>query len=1051
MGSTIIEHDDQFPAEIMSAPDQRSEPEPVARPSDVETVDDPDANIQPDDIVTPDESDLVPHGPLDLDAPLGLDTSDAAPNLQRIGPDTFVEDNREDVCTEVRDSATRHATAHRAVAQSTEALDREPSDREPSDREPSDREPSDREPSDREPTHDPSTRSTADRLEADLFSGTIRHRAIRKPSEAQPVGKRLGRFTVLGTLGRGGMGKVLRAYDETLDRMVALKLLYRRFAGRRKQRLLREAQALAKLSHPNVVQVYEMGEVDGQTFIAMELVSGQTFRTWQRERRSWRETLDVYLQAGYGLAAAHAEGLVHRDFKPENCIIGNDQRVRVLDFGLVRGTNLQPDEEANEDHLVARFHEPSEPLDDINSSGARGSLDHRLTRSGAVMGTMCYLPLQQLSGEQADAQSDQYSFCTSLYEALYGMRPFDGSSLSALIRSLENNELLPVPKSVTIPKRLRRILLRGLAKLPEDRWPTMDELLAELERLRQPRRWWLTATVALAAGLGVGGLALASAREDPCPDPEAGLDGAWQIADQEAVRAAFVASEHPEALELYGRVEAQLDAYTEAWVQQAEQSCRATFVDRQQSQALFDRRMQCLQRRRNRLRTTIDSIAAAVTAHEVVDRTILPFKLPPLEICSDVEVMMARQSPPSDPQRRNHVAQLRERIDHANTLREAGEVTEGLALAEIIAQDARAVDYPPVLAEAMECLGHLQSAAHTWSEAQGTLENTIEIAARAKSDEVSARAWALMIYVLMNQSKFDDGLLLERSARAAVDRADDATARGWLLNNLGALYAERGELDQANRYLRDSLHVKQEALGEGHVDVGVAWFNLGRALQEEGSTDSAMKAFERARTVFQGTVGDSHPYVAFVMAGLGKIYQRRGETSKAADYHHHALAIRQAALDPKHPLIASSLQELGELALAQGRFDDAQQHLEHAQMVNEQAHGPKSIQVAATLLVLAKLGLAQSQPEAARAYAERAVSINAAVDVPPRDRAEALMALARSLWPDPKARPRARALAQQAKEVLASGPAPARAMRKEVEAWLAAHAVPAGTETSELR
>ncbi|MEM9463349.1 MAG: serine/threonine-protein kinase, partial [Myxococcota bacterium] len=227
--------------------------------------------------------------------------------------------------------------------------------------------------------------------------------AGRVSSTVSPVlpvrGRTLGRYLLLGELGSGGMGTVLKAYDESLDRVVAIKLLHSEAAERYTERLRREAQALAKLSHPNVVQVYEVGQHDGQWFIAMELVSGKTLRQWQQTPRGWRECVETYLQVGAGLIAAHRAGLVHRDFKPDNCIVDRVGRPRVLDFGLVGG-DAEPVLDVT-----------SEEIEVIGLGG--GALESSLTESGAVLGTPAYMPPEQMRGEGADARSDQFSFCVS--------------------------------------------------------------------------------------------------------------------------------------------------------------------------------------------------------------------------------------------------------------------------------------------------------------------------------------------------------------------------------------------------------------------------------------------------------------------------------------------------------------------------------------------------------------------------------------------------------------------------------------------------------------
>ena len=287
----------------------------------------------------------------------------------------------------------------------------------------------------------------------------------------QPVRPRqLGRYVILNTLGRGGMGTVVRAFDRSLARPVALKVLHEKYDGRQTMRLRREAQALAKLSHPNVVHVYEVGEVEGQTFIAMELVEGCTVKKWMWDevRPTWKACVEVFLQLGAGLAAAHRRGLVHRDFKPGNAIIDWEGRARVVDFGLVRQD--------------CRGREPtSNPCSVENLP-----LEASLSCSGAVLGTPAYMPPEQILGQEADARSDQFSFCVALYEALYGERPFAGRTMMELLDEMRNGRVRPAPKGSKVPKSLRRVLLRGLAMDSWKRWPTMNDLQEELQRLAVP-------------------------------------------------------------------------------------------------------------------------------------------------------------------------------------------------------------------------------------------------------------------------------------------------------------------------------------------------------------------------------------------------------------------------------------------------------------------------------------------------------------------------------------------------------------------------------------
>ena len=283
-------------------------------------------------------------------------------------------------------------------------------------------------------------------------------------------GERLGRYVVLETLGVGGMGHVFAAYDVVLERRVALKVL-RRADPEERMRLIREARALAKLSHPNVVALYDVGELEGHVFLAMELVDGTTLRQWLRQpERTLEEILEAFTAAAEGLDAAHRVGIVHRDFKPDNVLVGRDGRVRVTDFGLAI--------RAEEAHTV-----PSGTNLDVAQDG-------RLTESGVVMGTPAYMPIEQHLGLPSDVRSDQFSFCVALYEALYGTRPFHGSNGRELCRAIECTDLR-APSSSRVPWQVHDVVLRGLCAKPEDRFSSMLALLEALRPAPARRRWGL--------------------------------------------------------------------------------------------------------------------------------------------------------------------------------------------------------------------------------------------------------------------------------------------------------------------------------------------------------------------------------------------------------------------------------------------------------------------------------------------------------------------------------------------------------------------------------
>ena len=302
----------------------------------------------------------------------------------------------------------------------------------------------------------------------------------RRAATGPIAGKAFGRYTLLDRLGAGAMGVVWRASDPKLGRNVALKLL-RRHDASLTERLIREAQSMAQVSHPNVVAVYDVGIADGNNYIAMELVEGTSLRGWQRAKsRTVPEIVAAYVDAGRGLAAAHAAGIVHRDFKPDNVLVGGDGRARVTDFGLAAA---KPSESGTH-----------HPVGDVN-----------LTTSGSVLGTPAYMAPEQFVGGNVDSRTDQFNFCVALYEALYEERPFEGKTFEELGESVAEGRVRPAPAGTQVSGGLRAILLRGLSPKPGDRFPTMEYLLTELVRDRA-RPWRRTAigATALAAALVLG-------------------------------------------------------------------------------------------------------------------------------------------------------------------------------------------------------------------------------------------------------------------------------------------------------------------------------------------------------------------------------------------------------------------------------------------------------------------------------------------------------------------------------------------------------------------
>ena len=426
-----------------------------------------------------------------------------------------------------------------------------------------------------------------DGVEAMWEKADVRARLFGLPAQQRQI----GRYAVSQCLGAGGMGEVFAAYDPSLDRPVAIKLLHADLAMDTEQsraRLIREAQALAKLSHSNVVQIYEVGESDDRVFIAMEFIRGTTLRAWQQaEQPGWKEVLLRHLEAGQGLAAVHRAGLVHRDFKPDNVLVGEDGRVCVADFGLARHASGSPSSMGS-----SAANATLRSSDDTSGNEIPPT---RLTRTGRVLGTPAYMAPEQLHGEPVDALADQFAFCVALYEGLYGRRPFRGRTFAALVAAHRDGVMVPSHRSV-VPRRLWRVLARGLAPDPEDRYPSMEALLHALDPVRARRR-----RILLAGGLGgslvlAAGVVLTPEARPTCEMSSAVLAEAWNDERREQVHAAFRATGLPFAETTARSVEDRLDRWAEAWIHARTAACEATHVEGTQSPERLDARVACLER-----------------------------------------------------------------------------------------------------------------------------------------------------------------------------------------------------------------------------------------------------------------------------------------------------------------------------------------------------------------------------------------------------------------------------------------------------------------------
>jgi eukaryotic-like serine/threonine-protein kinase len=824
-----------------------------------------------------------------------------------------------------------------------------------------------------------------------------------------PRGALLGRYVIVSCLGEGGMGIVYRAYDPELDRKVAVKLLRsNRFLGddssEGRARLVREGQAMARLAHPNVVAVYDVGTHEGQVFVAMELVDGGTLRTWLAAPRKWTEIVRMFMQAGQGLAAAHEAGIVHRDFKSDNVLVGKDGRARVLDFGLAHagGELARPPESAG----AARLEQSS------------SQLSTPLTEEGRILGTPRYMAPEQLTGERTDARADQFSFCVALFEALYGVPPFEGEVLAELYANVVAGKIRAVRATRGVPARLRQILARGLSVSAADRYPTMTKLLAELEPERERRR--LVAGLAGAAALLVSAAAVGMVRSShsPCRGLERGLAGAWDPAKKAAVRAAFIASGKVDAADTADRVADRLDRYAGAWLRTRVDACEATHVRGDQSEHLLDLRVACLDRRLHELASLTD-IFSAKPDGQIVEKSVnATSQLTTLDACSDATALQSVVPPPDDAAQRAKVEQLRGQLAEARTLENTAKYDGALSVAREVDDASAAIDYAPLRAEALYRLGSIEAKKNDSKSAEKHFQSALEFAARGHDDALTARIWpALIIDVGQDQARYADATLLIPVAESAVHRADDDEARAALydvqgrmlgahgkdadaqrmfeaslalrqktlppddpalansLNNLGIAYDKQAKYKEALDAYERALAIREKAFGPDHPVVAVTLSNIAIVYKEEGKYAEARAQFERAIAIKEKTLGPDNPQLANTIDSLANVYDQEGNREEAQRLHERGLEIREKALGPDHPDVAISLNNLAGTLVAEGKYDEAQRMHERALAIREKVLGPDNQMVGVTIENLADILVARSKFAEAEGQYRRALAI----------------------------------------------------------------------------
>ncbi|MBL8625636.1 MAG: protein kinase [Myxococcales bacterium] len=782
--------------------------------------------------------------------------------------------------------------------------------------------------------------------------------------ERLAAGTQLGRYAIVEFIGGGGMGWVYRAKDTELEREVAIKVVQPTVAGPKgRERLLAEARAMAKLRHRAVVPVFDVGEYAGGIYVAMALLKGGTLHDWvHAEPRPWRQVVARFLEAGRGLAAAHAAGIVHRDFKPRNVLLGDGGEVMVADFGIASAS--------------------ADGEGEVVAGGAR--------EATSIVGTPAYMAPEQAAGQAVDARADQYSFCVSLWEGLHGQRPQEAETRTqgAL---LERSPAAPKSRR-RVPGWLTEVVARGFAPAPEKRWPTLAALLDAVERRlgRRRRRALIGGAAAAVAGIVVA-VAWGATRRDgaaPCVAPGSG----WSPTVQARLEAAFRGAQSAIAEDVIPRVVRSLDAYATKLSSKSLAVCEVRRGERGPSD-LSDRRGLCLERRR-------DKLVELLATFERADRAVVAGALDAIGQLEEIEECdnagrlrsLAEQPPPA---LRDPVAVVDGALAAGEEFRRRGRIVDALRTYERALTEADRLRWPPAQAAALVEIVALRGALGLAFVAPA--QRLIEVASAADDDSYLVFGLSQLLSHYVSIGRLEQAAGIAEALRAALARegvsrvmrvqglwklallaieqhggpraegllaeADRLAAspkeRAWLL----AAHAEVAGTNAARiQYAEEGLRITIEAVGPRDVAVGTAHIRLARLFYLNGDLASAERHLEAARAICvdAGIVRASLPWADYLQIA-GSIARKRTRFDESVRLLEDAVAVYRATGQLEKE--AQVVRSLGNTEVDRGRPAEALRYFNDALALMARARGRDSLEY---VDMEASLGIQQANQDCAQ-------------------------------------------------------------------------------------
>ena len=703
------------------------------------------------------------------------------------------------------------------------------------------------------------------------------------------------------------MGVVLAAYDPELDRKVALKLIRPEAqSDNNRGRMVREARAMAKLAHANVISVFDAGEHEGAVYIAMEFVEGTTLADTLEQPRSVSAVLDLFIPAARGLQAAHEIGLVHRDFKPENVMVGDDGRLLVMDFGLARSDG-EPEESAVADEISLVT---DAPISGVLDASAR----NQVTRFGSVMGTPGYMAPEQFKGAAVDGRADQFAFCVSLWEGLYGEPPYAGEGVWELAAAISAGTRQPVPAGRAAPRWLHAVIERGLAVEPDERWPDMKALLDAIARGRARRKkGWLTGAVVVPLVLGAVGYGGWRAWVGQVTsDCEEQARAAMTWPDRAPVlEAAMLGTNKSYAAQTYATAANELDEWSESWVELRRDVCVDAAIERRLEPEVNAAQASCLD---GSVRSTTMLLETLTKGHPeqvmvAVEQVRATTILAP---CRDLGALARRSAP--DPAAAPAVDAAEDELREMTMLTYEGRYDEALERGRAALSLVEPTEFEAGIADAESRVGSLLSLMGRTDEARSMLERAYFRAGTASEDDVAARAARFLVGIGTAAEPHGIEWVRAWASHATMLHGrlglDDELEQAEVFEALAVALAyedQSATVPEEIRLLQQARDIRVAKSGTDHPAVLVAELNLA-SYEADQDPSSSLERFHQLGDQLREVLGPGHPEMATLMIMLGSIEAERGSFADAMKHLDDAVKIASESLGPEHPSTAQARQ-----------------------------------------------------------------------------------------------------------------------------------------------